>query len=116
LRRLISKIFLIWFFGLALPIVAVLTFWFGMPLSKEFIELILLASLTCLTFMYLIVRLYAVYPVAAMISGIIIWTIGFLYIQFYRNIDPRVQSIHILIVLLVISIAVHFTVKRSPPR
>lgn len=116
MRRVLLTMFAIWFCGFMIPIVLFLHYYLGFPFNGELIQLVVLASFTCLNFFYLLLRLYKIDLLAAVIFGVVFWGAGFFYIRFFDDIDPRLQSIHILAALIAITIVVHFVAKKWPVR
>src|SRR5256885_7012352 len=117
MSRQIIKWFLIWFFGFVIPILLFIHYYFGYSLfDKEFWQLVFLESLVFLNFIYLCLLLKKIDLVYAISFATVFWFAGFLYMQIYKNIDSRIQSIQILAVLIVMTIVVRFILKKSSPR
>lgn len=113
MSRQIIKWFLIWFCGVVTPILLYLHYSSGLSIfTKEFSQLLILESLVYLNLVYIVLLLNKIDLVYGLSFGMIIWLAGSLYVQFYKDIDGRLQLIHILIGEVVITITVHLLLKK----
>ena len=111
MRRMIVIIFLMWLCSTILGLL-LLYYRSGLLFNMEVVRIIILESFVCLNFFYLFFRLMKIDIAAAMVFATLFSFASYAYMQLFKDIDVLTQILHIEIVLTVITIILHFVLKK----
>lgn len=99
-----------------IPIIGIIYFTSGFLPDFKFWQFVILESLVFLNFIYLLIILKKIDSAIALGAVVVFLFVNFIYGQFYKEMDGRIQALQVLAVLIVLNIIVHFIQKKSSPR
>ena len=111
MRRMIAIMFLIWLCVITLDFLF-LHYYSGLPLSMEIVRMIILESFVCLNFTYLFLKLIKIDILYGVILVMLYFCADFIYREFFKDMDLLTQPLQLEIVLAVITIILHFVLKK----
>jgi hypothetical protein len=114
MRRQIIIGLILWLCVIVTPGFLFAHYYLGFQFSKEFFQLVILATFFFLNFTYLFLLLLNKVGSGAAIALLLVFSLAdYLYMRFYNDMDGRLQILQILIALMVITIVVRFVLKKS---
>ena len=112
MRRKIVIVFLIWLCVGVSPGFIIFHYYFGFPLDMEIFRMIVLESFVCLNFLYIFFRLMKIDLAIAIVFASLFGFASNAYMQHFKDMDVLTQILYIEIVLAVITIILHFVLKK----
>lgn len=112
MRKMIAIGFLIWLCAAVIPGLLFFHYYFGLSLNMEIFRMIILESFVCLNFFYLFFKLIKIHIAYGLILLILYWCADFIYGRFFKDMDLLTQPFQMEIALAVITIILHFVLKK----
>lgn len=112
MRRTLIIVFLIWLCVGVIPFFLFLHYYSGLPLSMEIVRMIILESFVCLNLTYLFFKLIKIDILYGLILLMLYWCADFIYRGFFKDMDLLTQSLQMEIALAIITIILHFVLKK----